>query len=171
MIDEGFGRTIQRQQVTDLYAAERDGVFRSLIVVGLGRAKAEESTQEAFLRLYTALQNGLVIDSPRAWVYRVAHNLAVDALGREARESNSLGAVIETEASSNGNAEAGLIRAESLENLRAAVARLSKQQRLCLELRAEGLRYQDIAKVLQIRTSTVGEFLRRAIQQLRKYNL
>jgi RNA polymerase sigma-70 factor (ECF subfamily) len=171
VLDEGFRRTLQRQQVTDLYAAERDGVFRSLIVVGLSRAKAEESTQEAFLRLYTALRNGSVIDNPRAWVYRVAHNLAVDALGYEARESDNLGAVLETAVSSNGSAEKHLIHEESLENLRAAVAKLSKQQRLCLELRAEGLRYQDIANVLQIRTSTVGEFLRRAIQQLRKYNL
>jgi RNA polymerase sigma-70 factor (ECF subfamily) len=170
VIDEGSGRTAQRQQVTELYGAERDGVFRSLIVVGLSRAKAEESAQEAFLRLYAALRNGSVIDNPRAWVYRVAHNLAVDALGYEAREFD-LGDMLETAASSNGNAEAGLIHEQSMENLRAAVARLSKQQRLCLELRAEGLRYQDIAKVLQIRTSTVGEFLRRAIQQLRKYNL
>jgi RNA polymerase sigma-70 factor (ECF subfamily) len=171
VIDDGLDRTSQRQQVTELYAAERNGVFRSLIIVGLSRAKAEESTQEAFLRFYTALRNGSVIESPRAWVYRVAHNLAVDALGYEARESDSLGAVLETAASSNGNAEQGLIREQGMENLRAAVAKLSKQQRLCLELRAEGLRYQDIAKVLQIRTSTVGEFLRRAIQQLRKYNL
>jgi DNA-directed RNA polymerase specialized sigma24 family protein len=85
MLDESFGKGLQRLQVTYLYSAERDGVFRSLIVVGLSRAKAEESTLEAFLRLYAALRNGSKIDAPRAWVYRVAHNLAVDALGYEAR--------------------------------------------------------------------------------------
>jgi RNA polymerase sigma-70 factor, ECF subfamily len=147
VLDESLAKALQRQQVTDLYAAERDGVFRSLIVVGLSRAKAEESTQEAFLRLYAALRNGSKIDAPRAWLYRVAHNLAVDALGYEARESDRLDAVLETAASSNGNAEKNLIREESMVNLRAAVARLSKQQRLCLELRAEGLRYQDITVV------------------------
>ena len=171
MLDESFAKSLQRQQVTDLYSTERDRVFRSLIVVGLSRAKAEESTQEAFLRLYAALRSGSKIETPRAWVYRVAHNLAVDALGYQARESDSLDAVLETAASSNGNAEKNLIHEESVENLRAAVAKLSKRQRLCLELRAEGLRYQDIASLLNIRTSTVGEFLRRAIQQLRKYNL
>jgi RNA polymerase sigma-70 factor (ECF subfamily) len=171
VLSEHLGKTLHRQQVTDLYAAERDGVFRSLIVVGLSRANAEESTQEAFLRLYAALRNGSKIDTPRAWVYRVAHNLAVDALGRDARESDGLDAVLETAASSNGNIEKSLIQEESMENLRAAVSRLSKQQRLCLELRAEGIRYQDIACILNIRTSTVGEFLRRAIQHLRKHNL
>jgi RNA polymerase sigma-70 factor (ECF subfamily) len=171
VLDEGSGRASARQQVTDLYSAERDGVFRSLVVFGLSRAKAEESTQEAFLRLYGALLKGSKIENPRAWVYRVAHNIAVDALAYEARESSSLDPVLETVGSSNGSAEEGMILDQGLKKLRAAVATLSKQQRLCLELRAEGLRYQDIAQVLQIRTSTVGEFLRRAIQQLRKYNL
>jgi RNA polymerase sigma-70 factor (ECF subfamily) len=171
VLDENTARASARQQVSDLYSAERDGVFRSLITVGLSRAKAEESTQEAFLRLYGVLLKGVKIENPRAWAYRVAHNIAVDALAYEARESGSLDAVLETAVSSNGSAEDSLIVDEGINNFRAAVARLSKQQRLCLELRAEGLRYQDIAQVLQIRTSTVGEFLRRAIQQLRKNNL
>ena len=171
MLDESVTRAFARQQVSDLYSAERDGVFRSLMILGLNRAKAEESTQEAFLRLYGAFLNGSQIENPRAWVYRVAHNIAVDALAYEARESGSLGSVLDDVASSNGSAEHVLIVDEGIKNLRAAVAKLSKQQRLCLELRAQGLRYQDIAQVLQIRTSTVGEFLRRAIQQLRKYNL
>jgi RNA polymerase sigma-70 factor (ECF subfamily) len=92
----------------------------------------------------------------------------VDALASQARESNLSEAMMANIASNGRNVEDGLIEDEGMENLRIAVKRLSKQQRLCLDLRAEGLRYQDIAEVLQIRTSTVGEFLRRAIQQLRK---
>jgi RNA polymerase sigma-70 factor, ECF subfamily len=167
-MDQGATRTLHRQQVADLYSAERDGVYRSLIVVGLSRAKAEESSQEAFLRLYAELRDGLTIENPRAWVYRVAHNLGMDALASQARESNLSEAMMANIASNGRNVEDGLIEDEGMENLRIAVKRLSKQQRLCLELRAEGLRYQDIAEVLPIRTSTVGEFLRRAIQQLRK---
>ena len=92
----------------------------------------------------------------------------MDVLASQARESNLSEAMIANIASNGRNVEDGLIEDEGMENLRIAVKRLSKQQRLCLELRAEGLRYQDIAEVLQIRTSTVGEFLRRAIQHLRK---
>ena len=167
-MDQSADRAVHRQQVADLYSAERDGVYRSLIVVGLTRAKAEESTQEACLRLYAELRNGLTIENRGAWVYRVAHNLGVDVLASQARESNLSEAMIANIASNGRNVEDGLIEDEGMENLRIAVKRLSKQQRLCLELRAEGLRYQDIAEVLQIRTSTVGEFLRRAIQHLRK---
>jgi RNA polymerase sigma-70 factor (ECF subfamily) len=167
-MDQNANRAFQRQQVADLYSAERDGVYRSLIVAGLNRAKAEESTQEAFLRLYAELRNGFTIENPRAWVYRVAHNLGVDALADQARESDLSEAMMASIASNGRSVEDGLIENEGIKYVRTAVHRLSKQQRLCLELRAQGLRYQDIAEVLGIRTSTVGEFLRRAIQQLRK---
>ena len=44
-----------------------------------------------------------------------------------------------------------------------AVQGLSEQQRHCLFLRLEGLRYPEIGSALGIGASTVGEFLRRAL--------
>lgn len=49
-----------------------------------------------------------------------------------------------------------------------AVEGLSKQQRQCLHLRAEGFRYREIGEVLGIRISTVNEFVKRAVSRLRK---
>jgi RNA polymerase sigma-70 factor (ECF subfamily) len=49
-----------------------------------------------------------------------------------------------------------------------AVEGLSEQQRRCLFLRLEGLRYPEIASALGISASAVGEFLRRATARLRK---
>jgi RNA polymerase sigma-70 factor (ECF subfamily) len=47
-----------------------------------------------------------------------------------------------------------------------ALESLSPQQRNCLYLRSEGLRYREIAEVIGISSSTVNEFLRRAIARL-----
>ena len=52
--------------------------------------------------------------------------------------------------------------------LRTAIENLSPQQRSCLHLRAEGFRYREIAGILGINPSTVGEFLQRAVKRLRK---
>jgi RNA polymerase sigma-70 factor (ECF subfamily) len=52
--------------------------------------------------------------------------------------------------------------------LRQALEMLSPQQRQCLFLRCEGLRYREIAEVLEISVGTVSEFLRRAINHLRR---
>jgi RNA polymerase sigma-70 factor (ECF subfamily) len=52
-----------------------------------------------------------------------------------------------------------------------AVKSLSEQQRRCLFLRVEGLRYPEIGSALGISASTVGEFLRRAMERLKKVQL
>jgi RNA polymerase sigma factor (sigma-70 family) len=51
--------------------------------------------------------------------------------------------------------------------LLAAIRELSPQQRNCLHLRVAGLRYREIAEVIGISTSAVGEFLRRATVRLK----
>ena len=50
----------------------------------------------------------------------------------------------------------------------AAVQGLSEQQKRCLFLRLEGLRYPEIGSALGISASSVGEFLRRAMVRLKK---
>ena len=42
-------------------------------------------TQESFLKFYVALREGQQIENPRAWLYTVAHNLAVNARLPDAR--------------------------------------------------------------------------------------
>ena len=66
------------------------------------------------------------------------------------------------------NPEQDLLERERLTRFHRAVENLSDQQRRCLHLRLEGLRYPEIAAVLGISASAVGEFLRRAIVRLRK---
>jgi RNA polymerase sigma-70 factor (ECF subfamily) len=61
-----------------------------------------------------------------------------------------------------------LINEERTKLLRDAISHLSTQQKACLELRAQGLRYREIGEIMGISTSTVGEFLRRAIARLRE---
>ena len=57
---------------------------------------------------------------------------------------------------------------ERMTRFHSAVNGLSEQQRRCLFLRMEGLRYPEIAATLGISASAVGEFLRRAMVRLKK---
>jgi RNA polymerase sigma-70 factor (ECF subfamily) len=64
--------------------------------------------------------------------------------------------------------EAALIDRQRRRALAEAVRGLSPQQRNCLHLRAQGLRYREIADAIGISTSAVGEFLRRAVTRLKE---
>jgi RNA polymerase sigma-70 factor, ECF subfamily len=158
------------EHVEELYVSLRDGVQRYLISMGLDAGRAMDATHEAFLRLYTALRDGEVIENPRSWVYRVAHNLALDGLRKRSREICFEKPLAETLPAVGGNAEEDMIKRENLEAFRNALRQLSPQQRQCLELRSQGLKYREIADILQLDISTVGEFLARGIRHMKKWS-
>ena len=154
--------------VTELFESAREDVYRYLLTLGLAPGQAQEATQEVFLRLYVAMRKGQTIENPRAWIFRVAHNHGLTLRGREAGWT-PLDAVPERAMPDGAaSAEQRLIEDQRRTRLDAAVAALSPQQRQCLHLRTEGFRYREIAAILGISDSTVGEFLRRAIVRLRE---
>ena len=159
--------THHQEEVTRAFEDAREDVYRYLLTLGLAPPQAQEATQEVFLRLYLALQNRDRIDNTRAWIFRVAHNLGLDM--REKRQplpiAPALEAVLRDTARS---AEADLLERERMEQLSEAWKTLSPQQRQCLHLRAEGLRYREIAETMGISISSVREFLSRAILRLQR---
>jgi len=144
-------------------------VYRYLLTLGLHSPQAQEATQEVFLRLYVALcKKEELILNQRAWVFRVAHNLGLTLRTRESvlrPFDPDLEAMLRDR---DAGPESGLIEREKLQRVHQAVEGLSPQQRQCLYLRAEGLRYQEIADTLGVTISTVSEFLKRAVLRLRK---
>lgn len=160
------------EKITLLFDSQSEAVFQFLAAV-FGNSddyEIEDVTQETFLRLYKALQQGEQIENVRGWLFRVAHNAAIDRLRAqhfvtpvdeirwdEIREQMPDPAL---------NPEQLTLKLEELAQLHEATKRLSLQERQCLHLRAEGFRYREIAEILEIATPTVGEFLRRAVKKL-----
>jgi len=157
-----------RDLVAQAFAEWRIDLYRYALSMGPPPAAAQEITQEAFLRLYLALDNGETIESPRAWLFRVAHNLAVNIRAREKRLGPWTEDLEDRFVDPCANPERALLDREKLERLERAIEELSEQQRECLHLRAAGFRYREIAEILGIRTSTVSEYLKRAIERLRR---
>ena len=156
------------EAVAELFEAAREDVYRYLLTLGIVPAQAQEATQEVFLRLYAVLRKGQRIGNMRAWIFRVAHNHGLTLRGREQRWRPFDPELEMRIPDDSANPEQRLMERERRTNLGHAVASLSPQQRQCLHLRTEGFRYREIAGILGISDSSVGEFLRRAIARLRK---
>jgi RNA polymerase sigma-70 factor (ECF subfamily) len=157
-----------REEVTRLFEGSRDDVYRYLLTLGLHPPQAQEATQEVFLRLYITLRRGEKIHTPRAWIFRVAHNLGLKIRARQDSEFPYDPELDARFGAPPANPEQQLLERERMLRFHRAVENLSEQQRRCLSLRMEGLRYPEIGSVLGISASAVGEFLRRAIQRLRR---
>lgn len=154
------------ERVEKIYEAERDNIYAYLLCFRVPAGRAQELAQDSFLKLYQKMAKGEEIENPRAWLYRVAHNFALRFHEREPLFDELDPNCLAFEASPNP--ERSLIDQERKSALLRAMRDLSPQQRNCLELRVQGLRYREIAEVIGISSSAVGEFLRRAVARLKE---
>jgi RNA polymerase sigma-70 factor (ECF subfamily) len=160
------------QRVTRYFEQWRDPVLRYLVAVFGRPTEAEEVTQEAFLQLYRSLHGGKVINNVSAWVFRVAHNLAVNRIRGQQfvdlLDEKSWEELRQSLEDAGPTPEQSLLQRERLERLRVSISRLTLPERECLHLRTKGLRYREIGMVLDLSTTTVAETLYRVIDKLAK---
>lgn len=152
-------------EVEQIYRDTRGSICSYLHYLGVSADRAQEVTQEVFLRLYQTMRKETIVENPRAWLFRVAHNLGLKVRSRE-RAFRTVAPDWDRFAHPAGSAESALIDKERNVRVALAMEELSPQQKNCLYLRSEGLRYREIAEVMGISQSTVNEFLRRAIARL-----
>ena len=164
---EQTGTSLQ-DQISRLFEEARDDVYRYLLTLGLYPPQAEDVAQEVFLRLYAAQRKGEEIQNPRAWIFRVAHNLGLKIRARQNSEEPFNPDLRARSTTLTPTPESELLERERMARFHAAIQGLSEQQRRCLFLRMEGLRYPEIGSTLGISASAVGEFLRRAMVRLKK---
>src|SRR5579864_1485150 len=157
-----------QDQVAQLFLEARDDVYRYLLTLGLYPPQAQEAAQEVFLRLYVTLKKGEDVQNPRAWIFRVAHNLGLKIRAKQSTQAPFDPEIELKLSSAELNPEQSLLERERSTLFHRAVQGLSEQQRRCLFLRLEGLRYPEIGAALGISASAVGEFLRRAIVRLKR---
>ena len=158
------------QKVTQLFEELRDSVYRYLIVVVGSPAEAEEISQEAFLEFFRYLQNGQTIHNVRAWIFRVAHNLAINQLKSRkyvlTMDSAFWDELCKLHADPHPTPEQTVLHQEDFRRLHAAMGQLSPQQRECLVLRAEGFRYRQISEIMGMSDSNVAKSLHRGIKRM-----
>jgi RNA polymerase sigma-70 factor, ECF subfamily len=164
--------------VTALFDELRTPLYRYVISLGLSPHDADEVAQETFLRLHRhVLSRGVSNGTPqddaqlRGWVFRVAQNLAHDqrrrALPRAAASLEESAAARRAVDMEEGP-EQRLLTDERAARLHAAMQALPARQQQCLRLRAEGMRYREIAEVLQVSVSTVADLVHQALARLGK---
>ena len=155
-------------EVIGLFDQFRDPLLRYLSSFGLAPPDSEEVIQEAFLLLFRHLQSGRSRENLPGWLFRVAHNLGLK-LRRQARRESEMrieGVAEELATDSNPNPEDQVATAQARKHLLTVIEALPEQDRRCLFLRAEGLRYRGIAEVLDISLGAVSLSLARSLGRI-----
>jgi RNA polymerase sigma-70 factor (ECF subfamily) len=141
-----------------LFAEHRQGVFRYLCRIVGQTETARDLTQEVFLRVSRARVPDADPASVRAWVFRIARNLALNHLRDGHRRPHLVAAADRAEPAVQELAAA----------LNQAVASLADVDRDVFLLReTAGLNYEEIAATCELTVEAVRARLHRARQQLR----
>ena len=146
-------------EVAALFDEYRAPLHRFLLSLGLPPHDADEVVQEVFLALLHHLRANKPRTNLRAWLFQVAHNQAAKSRRRPPVEQLPPPDPAPTP-------EALAIDAQRRLRIAAVIAALPPKDRACLALRAEGLRYREIAEILGISVPGVALALDRAAKRL-----
>jgi len=167
--------TANEREVIQLFDELRSRLMRYLLSLGLPAQDGEEVIQEVFLALFQHLQRGRSRQNLRGWVFRVAHNLGLKRRLAKAREAT--GILVSGEALAAirpdpaENPEERLLSNQRYQRLQSVLRALPEQDQWCLSLRAEGLRYRDIAEVLDMSLASVSVSLGRSLARLSRADM
>lgn len=158
----------------NLLEAHRDRVYSYLLYSLRDRDDAEDLTQEVFLRLWRQ-KGACEPDRAEAWLIRVAHNLCVDLARRRKTVRKHLGRADETALEKLPSAggswqspESSLQQSQARQEILTAMGTLPDETRSVMMMHYfQGLRLQDIARILGKQTSTVKVQIHRARKALR----
>jgi RNA polymerase sigma-70 factor (ECF subfamily) len=156
-------------EVMNLFEHFRDPLLRYALSFGIPVHDAEEVVQEVFLSLFRHLQLRRSRKNLRGWIFRVAHNLTLKqrhANQKSRDKTASDGITAEELFDPLPNPEEQLSSAQRRHRLLAVVHALPEADQGCLRLRAEGLRYREIAAVLGMSLGAVSISLARSLARL-----
>jgi RNA polymerase sigma-70 factor (ECF subfamily) len=157
------------QEVVALFDCLRDRLLRYIIAIGVSAPDGEEVIQETFLALFQHLQAGKSRQNLQGWLFRVAHNLALKrcrGAKRRAQVVRNTGPLESEAFDPSPNPEVQCAAGQAQRSLLAVMEALPELDRRCLMLRAEGLRYREIAGVLDISLGAVSLSLSRSLARM-----
>jgi RNA polymerase sigma-70 factor (ECF subfamily) len=159
--------SLDEQAFGELFRACASDVHAYAISLLGDRSAAEDVTALAFERLYRSrsrLDRGR--GTPRAWLFAIARNSALDELRRRRRQSRW---ALDTEPAGEDALQDALEYAERRATVRAALAGLTLREREIVLLKFHGqLTNGELARALGVSESNAGTRLHRALTRLRE---
>lgn len=131
--------------------------------------KAADILQDTFIKAYMNINSFDADRQLSAWLYRIAHNQALDTIKKHKKEVKIDMDWLEEMPDENSDFVRELDQEFSRIQIRKAVLSLpAKYRQVVVLYYFEGHEYEDIGKILKIPVSTVGTRIRRAKSKLKK---
>ena len=162
MNDRGSRAETFEHRFRELFQGRFAGLQRYLAGLTGDTMLADDVAQESFMKLYL---RGAMPDNPAGWLAAVANNLVRDGYRRTSRHLRLLAVEhhpADEFTAPDAGADVQVLRAEQVNQVRAALDRLAVRDRQMLLLRHEGYSYREISLALDLNAASIGTLLVRA---------
>lgn len=126
--------------------------------------KANDLTQETFIKVWKHLESFKGQSSYKTWIYRITVNTCLQLIKKEKRKSSLPIETVEHKLTTESSTD---LTEESLQLYR-AIGQLNKIDRLVIMMVLEGQEYEDIAEVLGIQPTNLRVKIHRIKKRLKK---
>ena len=158
-----------------LFAEHGQALVRFVTRIVRNTEDAEDIAQHAYLRLQK-LSNEKELENPRAYLYQIANNLAVDQLRRGklhmeyvSQQIPAEGETVNDDLADHQSPERVLAARQQLQSIYDAMESLPLKCRQAFLLhRTRGLSYNEIAKEMNTSVSSVEKYILQALKACRR---
>jgi RNA polymerase sigma-70 factor (ECF subfamily) len=152
------------EEYKELITSIRDTLYRLALSIVVDSATAEDIVQDVSERVWRARDKVLHSEHPKAYICRMAHNLAIDRVRQHQRERSI---ALEGVAVEDGNSVSNI--KDMAEITRKIIAQLPDKQQLIIHMRdVEGYEFEEIAQIAECDEVSVRMNLSRARKRVRE---
>ncbi len=166
-VDESARRDSAKELVSGLFKDWYGPLVRYAFRATGSFETAEDVAQASFTELYCALLQGAAIRNPKGWTLCVVRREIVDRLREKKRHGGAFLELSEAESAAAARVEPEAARWETA-HLTRLLSVLSAREEEVLLLRAQALKYRQIASELNIGINSVKTLLARAIRKMQR---
>lgn len=157
-----------KEQLVSWYDKYSQSIFRYVLKMTGDAHKAEDLTQETFIKVFEYLSSGGVLTHPKTYIYQVAHNLTIDYF-RKVKPIYLARDFFKRQKGHELPIDSMVIMNEETAQLYAALRKLKDSYRQVIILRKiEEFTIAETAQILKWSESKVKTTLFRAIRKLKK---
>lgn len=146
----------------DVLVSRHERALRALARRLVGRDAAEDVTQQALLRAWTAMQRGVEVHQPRGWLHRIVRTTAIDH-GQQMSHDTAL----PEDTPALADLPADVQRRMDVRHALALIAALPDEQRAAVLAAVQGRTSADVADELGVSEGAVRQLAYRARSGLR----
>jgi RNA polymerase sigma factor (sigma-70 family) len=155
-----------KAQFETLYKQNYEAIIKFCFRFLNNRESALDVAQETFIKYYERMnRQGKEIENTKAWLYKVAGNLCLNAIHYKNRHSE-IEQILPVNPVETNTPESVVINDENAALVRNIIGRLKPESRLLILMYQDGLSYREMSEATGIPANSVGKTLWRVIEKI-----